>query len=64
MIHIVQIIIFCLFFCYADQWFKYDDDDVTMVTDEEIKKLSGGGKLPSSPSLSSPLSTMYICTVY
>ncbi|XP_019853603.1 PREDICTED: ubiquitin carboxyl-terminal hydrolase 14-like [Amphimedon queenslandica] len=25
------------------QWFKYDDDDVTMVTDEEIKKLSGGG---------------------
>ena len=24
-------------------WVKYDDDDVSMVTEEEILKLSGGG---------------------
>ncbi|XP_054710171.1 ubiquitin carboxyl-terminal hydrolase 14-like isoform X2 [Uloborus diversus] len=27
----------------ADEWFKCDDDTVTMVTSEEILKLSGGG---------------------
>lgn len=27
----------------GDVWFKYDDDNVTPVTTEEILKLSGGG---------------------
>jgi ubiquitin carboxyl-terminal hydrolase 14 len=35
----------------TNQWFKYDDDDVTMVTDEDIKKLSGGGKQSVDHSL-------------
>lgn len=30
-----------------DQWYMYDDADVTMVTDEDIKKLSGGGTIIS-----------------
>lgn len=32
----------------SDEWFKYDDDDVSMVTDEDIKKLSGGGIIITS----------------
>ncbi len=29
----------------TDQWYMYDDDVVTKVTEEDILKLSGGGKL-------------------
>ena len=29
---------------YIGHWVKYDDDDVSMVTEEEVLKLSGGGK--------------------
>eukprot|EP00899_Mesostigma_viride_P009296 jgi/Mesvir1/18368/Mv14256-RA.2 len=25
------------------QWYKFDDDDISVVTEEEVKKLSGGG---------------------
>ncbi len=29
---------------YIGHWVKYDDDDVSMVTEEEVLKLSGGGE--------------------
>lgn len=38
--------------CGADgNWFKFDDDDVSMVTPEDVLKLSGGGTLCSRPRM-------------
>lgn len=29
--------------CYLDEWIKFDDDKVSIVTPEDILRLSGGG---------------------
>ena len=33
-----------LLFCSPDNWIKCDDDKLSIVKDEDILKLSGGGK--------------------
>lgn len=38
-----------LLYTLSGQWYKCDDDVVSQVTEEEILKLSGGGKLIDSP---------------
>lgn len=30
--------------CFADEWVKCDDDNMSNATTEQILKLSGGGK--------------------
>jgi len=37
------VLILMLFVCLTDKWLKYDDDRVTEVNNEEIKKLDGKG---------------------
>lgn len=32
----------------ADEWFKFDDDKVSIVKEEEIMKLGGGGDRPTA----------------
>lgn len=32
----------------GDEWFKFDDDKVSIVMEEEIMKLGGGGDRPTS----------------
>ena len=44
----LNIIIVCNVVSMIGNWIKYDDDDVSLVTEEEILKLSGGGTLPFS----------------
>lgn len=34
---------FLIFFIKLDEWLKFDDDKLSIVNDEEIKKLSGKG---------------------
>ena len=34
---------------FTDQWIKCDDDKLSIVTDEEILKLSGGGEWMAGP---------------
>ena len=43
----LNIIIVCYVLSMIGNWIKYDDDDVSLVTEEEILKLSGGGMLLS-----------------
>lgn len=32
----------------GDEWFKFDDDKVSVVKEEEIMKLGGGGDRPTA----------------
>lgn len=32
----------------SDEWFKFDDDKVSVVKEEEIMKLGGGGDRPTA----------------
>ena len=32
------------YYIIVGHWVKYDDDEISMVTEEEVLKLSGGGK--------------------
>lgn len=32
----------------SDEWFKFDDDKVSLVKDEEVMKLGGGGDRPTA----------------
>lgn len=40
---IIYEINFILLFCTLDEWIKFDDDKVSIVTPEDILRLSGGG---------------------
>ena len=31
--------------CFLDEWMMFDDENVSMVTSEDILKLSGGGEV-------------------
>ena len=31
----------------SDDWFKFDDDTVSVVTSEDVLKLDGGGMYPA-----------------
>lgn len=38
-----------LSYSYADQWYKFDDDKVSIVKDADIERLEGGGGRPFFP---------------
>lgn len=41
-----NVILFLHFFCFfpvIDEWVKFDDDKVSLVSPEDILRLSGGG---------------------